>query len=214
MFNPFSVIASLFKADPEAVNKAIAESGDDDGMSGFLAKLSVPPKPLAPAAVDMDAIRAELQAEVDAAAEKTQRATLAKFFGEQATAFLAPHVKAGRITPAESPLYAARYVEAAVLDHTAPLSYTDAAGVKKDASRLSLFTEVIEGKPKVTRTEEVIPADATNLPASLAGLRILGHASATPEEADQVEKAKRLHAMLNATPEGRQALAAMSKAGK
>lgn len=203
--NPFKWLSNMYDANPEAVAQAMEE---DPSLAAVINNAAVMAKSMGgtlktePAA-DEAAIRAKIEAEYAARARTAETATLAKFFGTQATAYIASQVKAGRLTPADGPIVSALYVELALADHAGPIS----TGEGKTADRLSLLTSLVDRKPAAAWTAEHVGADGKVVGADgkvREGMTVLNQVR---DDGQPKVNADRVLTMLAATPEGRAELA-------
>ncbi len=191
-----------FATDPEAAEAALAEeaTGNEavDGAT-LLARFqaaTLNAAPVVPAPTDTD---------VAVLVAKQVDAQMATVFAEQASDFLKPLMASGKVLPADLAVATHRFIDAAQLDRTAPLAVVASDGTKTAVSRLSFVKDTYEAKPKVALTQQVIPGDASSVAGSLNGLKVLGTASSTEEEAEAVRK-KRYVAGMMASPEGQKCL--------
>ena len=207
--NPFNLLGHWWNNDPEAV-KAAMSAEDAAGANPFASlKPPAPPKP-EPPAVDESAIRAKIEAEVKAELTKDYEAKAAahlrEFNAGLARSFVAEQVQAGKISPADAPLYIGLYVDDAMSDHAAPLAIEGPGGVKVEHNRLDAFKAGFARRSKAGWTSEHVGQAATAFRGDFAGMTVLdGTAPSDPEAVARAAKSR--DAMLAATPEGRAYLA-------
>ena len=209
-FNPFQIVARLWETDREKVEAAIADEAPvDPGFAAFVAKLNTKPTETPPPvasqdtpAVDEKALRAEIEAEFAAKAKADAEKTVRAFFLDKATAFCADAVRAGKTEPNAVPALTARYLDAAMADHAGPLVYADATGKNVTTTRLSFVEQSLASATPSKWTSDLIPANAD--------LAKLGALPTSGGDDDPVAQANMVAKMLEATPEGKAALAKLT----
>lgn len=198
--NPFKILASLYKTDPDKVNAAIAESGDEGNP--FAAVLAQGQVLKTETGVDADAVEKQIEARAQAKADAAVRVTLAKSFATYADAFVLAMTKAEKLAVPDGPAVKALYVELALADHSGPLAVAEG----KTTDRLSVLTSLINGKASGGFTKEHVGADGK----VKEGMQVLPHVNGDDNK-PKVD-ADRVLTMLSATPEGQAELARRAKA--
>lgn len=149
MFSFSKFFGLVADKDPKLAAEITAElNGDSSDIHAVMKRLeaSATTAQTPSVAVSEDAIRAKLETEYKAKLETEKANVVRELYAAQAKSYFAGAVMAGVLVPAEVPALQAFYIDAAVKDASAKLSFVDAAGKTTEYDRLEVLTSLIKGK--------------------------------------------------------------------